>query len=108
MAQKRKGSRMRASIDDAVRLVRIAFRIHLLPAPRVFTHFLDAALSRPAEKLPGKLRVGPVGGFIAGTTWTDFIRNMFSAGFLERFNELQYSGVAAGAEVNGEKLWLAV
>ena len=56
---------MRASIEDAVRLVRIAFRIHLLPAPRVFTHFLDAALSRPAEKLPGKLRVGPVGGFIA-------------------------------------------
>ena len=99
---------MRASIEDAVRLVRIAFRIHLLPAPRVFTHFLDAALSRPAEKLLGKLGVGPLGSLVAGTTWTDFIRNMFSAGFLERFNELQYSGVAAGTEVNSQQLRFAV
>ncbi len=99
---------MRAFIEDAVRLVRIAFRIHLLPAPRVFTHFLDAALSRPAEKLLGKLGVGPIGSLVAGTTRADLVRNMFSAGFLERFNELQYSGVAAGAEVNGEKLGLAV
>ena len=86
----------------------MCIRDSLLPAPGIFTHLLDAALSRPAEKLLGKLGVGPIGSLVAGTTRADLVRNMFSAGFLKRFNELEHSCVAAGAEVNSQQLRFAV